>query len=168
MHELFKKRRSIRKYTSQKVTDAQLKEILSAAMVAPSAMNRRPCQFWVVKDKGILEKLSRIHQWADFIAQAPACLVIGSVPDKRWIENCAIVAAHIYLEVANQGLGTCFIQIRDATKESGEDGEEYVRKILKIDSKIRILCLMPIGYPDEKVAPHSEAEYDENKVHWER
>jgi len=165
MHELFKKRRSIRKYTSQKVTDRQIKEILSAAMVAPSARNRRPWQFWVVKDKEVLEKLSGVHRWADFIAQASACLIVGSVPDQRWVENCAIVAAHIYLEVANQGLGTCFIQIREATTESGEDCEEYVRKILKIDPEIRILCLMPIGYPDEKVAPHSEAEYDKNKVH---
>lgn len=165
MLEVIKKRRSIRKYQDKPIEEEKLKEILRAAMFAPSAMHRRPWQFWVVKDKSLKEKLSLVHQWAGFIAQAPVCLVVGSVPDRRWVEDCAIISSYVYLEATNQGVGTCFIQIRDAQTMEGKDCEEYVKKVLNIPEKIRILCLMPIGYPAEIPPEHSEAEFEEEKIH---
>ena len=51
MHDLFKKRRSVREFTNEEVTDEQIKQILTAAMIAPSGKNIRPYEFMVIRDK---------------------------------------------------------------------------------------------------------------------
>jgi nitroreductase len=49
-------RRSIRKYTSQDVSDEQVKVLLKAAMCAPSAGNEQPWQFVVIRDRQLLDQ----------------------------------------------------------------------------------------------------------------
>ena len=53
------KRRSIRKYTDDKISDEDLNKILTAGLLAPTSRNRKPCEFIVVKDKDTLKKLSK-------------------------------------------------------------------------------------------------------------
>ena len=48
-------RKSVRKFTSEPVSDKQVETLLKAAMAAPSAMNKQPWRFVVVNDK---EKLA--------------------------------------------------------------------------------------------------------------
>ncbi|MBQ9487342.1 MAG: nitroreductase family protein, partial [Selenomonadaceae bacterium] len=43
-------RRSVRKYTEEKISDEDIKKILSAALLAPSGHSKYPCEFIVVKD----------------------------------------------------------------------------------------------------------------------
>jgi nitroreductase len=169
MHDLFKKRRSIRRFTSQKPTDEQIKQILSAAMVAPSAKSLHPVEYVVVKDKKKLEKLSACGPHQQFIKEATVAIVIVGDPvksDQFWLLDATLAAAHIYLETTNQGLATCWTHVFEGKNEKGEERETLVKKALNIPEEKRILCLLPIGYPDEKVSAHREAEYDEDKVHW--
>lgn len=56
--ELVEKRRSIRKFTDERVSDEDLKEILTIALHAPTAKNRNPVRYIVVRDKKRLNKLS--------------------------------------------------------------------------------------------------------------
>jgi len=71
MLDLIKSRRSIRKYTSEPVTDEQIKILLEATMAAPSASNRKPWEFVVVRDAGLRKQLSEVHPWAGMAAGAP-------------------------------------------------------------------------------------------------
>ena len=150
-----KKRRSIRQYQDKEIEKEKIEEILRAAMTAPSAHHRRPWKFWLVRDKGRKEKLSRIHRWSSFVLNAPVVLVIGSEKDKRWVENCAVVAAFVYLEATNQGLSTCWVQVRGMKTSEGKNCEEEVKKIIGAPKEVRILCLMPLGYPRTKPREHS-------------
>ncbi len=163
MLKAIQKRRSLRKYLDKKIEEKKLKEILKAIMTAPSAHNRRPWRLWLVKDPKIKEKLSRVHRWASFAAQAPVVLVIGSDEDKRWVENCSVVATLVYLEATNQGLGTCWVQVRRMRTKEREGSEEYVKKLLGIGEGVRILCLMPLGYP-QKTLPEHSGEIEKEKV----
>ncbi|MEM7826801.1 MAG: nitroreductase family protein [Candidatus Aenigmatarchaeota archaeon] len=160
--DVIEKRRSIRKFEIREVEEKKIKEILKAAMYSPSAMHLRPWEFFIVRDKGIKEKLSRTTPWCSFVKDAPVVIIIAAKPTKRWVEDCAIAAENIYLEATNQGLGTCFCQVMDENTER----EEYVKNITKIPRDLRILCMMPIGYPAEKKEKHSENEFDESKVHY--
>jgi nitroreductase len=163
MLEAIKKRRSIRKYQDKEIEKEKIEEILRAAMTAPSAHHRRSWKFWLVRDKKKKEKLSQIHRWSSFVANAPIVLVIGSDEDKRWVENCAVVAALVYLEVTNQGLGTCWVQVRGMKTLGGKSSEEEAKKIINASKEIRILCLMPIGYP-QKVPREHLGEIEKEKV----
>lgn len=171
MLEAIRKRRSIRKFKQKEVENKKLKEILKAAMFSPSAMNLRPWEIIVVKDRETKEKLAKATPFCGFIKNAPVVLVIAAKPSflsKFWVEDCSILAENIYLEATNQGLGTCFCQILGGKTISLKDSEEYVREIIKAPKKVRILCLMPLGYPAEKKPPHSMKEFEENKIHYEK
>ena len=49
MLEIIKKRRSIRKFREEEVSDKNLDEILKAGLFAPSSKNKKPVEFIVVK-----------------------------------------------------------------------------------------------------------------------
>jgi len=164
MLEVIKKRRSIRKYQKKKVEEEKLNEILKAVMYSPSAMHRRPWEFIVVKDQELKNKLAKATPWCDFVKDAPIVLIIAAKESPQWIEDCSIAAEAIYLEAENQSLGTCFCQILDPKTHN----EEYVRNLIDAPKDVRILCLMPIGYPDEKKPEHDEKEFDKEKIHYEK
>lgn len=168
MLEVIKKRRSIRKYQPREVEEEKLNEILQAAMFAPSAMNCRPWEFVVVKNKETRERLSGIKS-SIWLKEAPMIIVLcaNGKTDPLWMEDLSIAADHIYLEAENQGLGTCFVQI--ANPEGKEDEiEKKVKRIINAPMEIRILCLMPLGYPAEEKTGHPESEFERTKIHSER
>src|SRR3989304_6098796 len=51
-------RRSVREYTDEPVSDAALRELIDAAIQAPSAINQQPWCFIVVKDPWLLAQIS--------------------------------------------------------------------------------------------------------------
>jgi nitroreductase len=169
MNDIFKKRRSVREYREKEITDEQIKEILTAAMVAPSANHVNPWEFVVVKDKDALRKLSEIGMWQKFVANANSAIVITANPidTDKWVQDCSIAAAHIYLEAANQELGSCWANVMSNPVKENEK-EKIVREILNIPEGYRVLCIMALGYPRSKVKEHSEDEYREDKVHREK
>lgn len=162
-----KKRRSIRDFENRGVEEEKLQEILKAAMFSPSARHTRPWEFIIVKDQATKDKLAATKDGSTFVNQAPLIIIICSQETHQWIEDCSIVAENIYLEATNQGLGTCWVQIRGSERPDGSSCEEYVKKILKIPREIRVLCLMPIGYPAEQLPEHEESEFEKEKVHQE-
>jgi nitroreductase len=168
MNDIFKKRRSVRDYEEKSITDKKIKEILSAAMVAPSADHVNPWEFVVVKNKETLGRLSEIGMWQKFIARSQASIVITANPidTDKWVQDCSIAAAHIYLEAASQGIGSCWANVMsDMNKEN--EKERLVKKILNIPDSYRVLCIMTLGYPKEEIEEHSQEEYREDKVHRE-
>lgn len=167
MDEIFKKRRSVRQFTNQEVSEEQVRNILCAAMVSPSGNHVNPWEFVVVREKEKLSKLGQCGQWQSFIANCNvAIVVIAKESDtEMWLEDCSVAGAHIYLEVANQGLGSCWAKIKGGNTSSGQDREEYVREILDIPSEYRVVNIMAIGYPEKQPPPHSEDGYDKSKVH---
>jgi nitroreductase len=169
MNDIFKKRRSVRDYKDKQITDKEIKEILSAAMVAPSSNNVNPWEFVVVKNSDTLRRLSEIGMWQKFIAQSQVSIAIVANPidTDKWVQDCSIAASHIYLEAANQGIGSCWANVMaNANKEN--EKEKLVKKILDIPDNYRVLCIMTLGYPKDEIEEHSKEEYREDKVHKER
>jgi nitroreductase len=167
MLEAIKKRRSIRKFKKRAVEQEKIDEILRAAMFSPSGMHLRPWQFIVVRDREQKNRLSKATLWSGFAKNAPVVLVIGAISMPLWVEDCAIAAEAIYLEATNQGLGTCFVQI-NGSKKLLKDSEEYVKSVIKAPKWLRVLCLMPMGYPAERKGEHSEEEFDRKRVRFDR
>ena len=167
MNEIFKKRRSIRQFTNKEVSQEQIHDILCAAMVSPSGNHVNPWEFVVVREKDKLSRLGKCGQWQSFIADCNVAIVIiaRESDTDMWLEDCSIAASHIYLEVADQGLGSCWANIRGGSTPEGQDREEYVREILDIPSEYRVLNVMAIGYPAVQPPPHGEDSYQEGKVH---
>ena len=57
MYELITRRHSIRKYTSQQVSDEDISKIIDAGLAAPSGQNTQPWHFTIIKDKQVQKEL---------------------------------------------------------------------------------------------------------------
>ena len=168
MNDIFKKRRCIRKYLDKPIEDEKIHQILCAGMVAPSGMNTKGYEFVVVKNKDTLLKLASTGKYVNNIAGATAAIVIMAKEYTFWIEDCSLAAGYILLEAVNQGISGYWADIKDGILFDKIDREVKVRKILGIPDDKRILCVIALGYPDEQKPDHSENEYDEKKVHFEK
>jgi len=100
--------------------------------------------------------------------EAPVLIVLTTPEAYNWLEDLSIAGEVIYLEATNQGLGTCWMQIRDIGTPDKPDPEGYVRKVLGIPEDIRVLCFFPIGYPKIALPEHTENEFELSKIHPEK
>jgi nitroreductase len=74
------RRRSIRKYQKKDVPDELVKEIIRAAMHAPSACNQQPWHFVVIRNEETKKKIAEIHPHAQMSAEAPVVILVCGDP----------------------------------------------------------------------------------------
>lgn len=167
--EPIKARRTIRKYSDEKIGEDQLRELLLAAMYAPSAWGKRSWEFIVVDDDNLKKELGTLTPYSAQAARAAIDIIV--LADKNtsnsWIEDASIAAEHINLEAAKLGLGSSWVQIRGMIHDT-MDAEAYLRELLGIPDNFGICCMITIGHPAEKKSPHREAEFATDKVHYNR
>ena len=161
-------RRSIRKYTGEDIPEEKLKRILEAALLSPTSMGKRPWEFYVIKDRELLQKLSKgkAHA-ASMLADCNVAIAVfaDSELSDAWIEDSSIALAHMYLMAQDQGVGACWVQMRMRTDADGNDSEKVVRNILGLSLPWRMVGIMALGMPAEEKAPYSLDELKWEKVH---
>lgn len=166
--DIMLKRRSTRKFNDEPVSKEELDKILHAALLAPTSMNRKPCNFMVVERKETLDELSKSKDHgAGLIAGADKAIVVVAdicIAD-TWIEDSSIALTYMHLMAAELGLGSCWVQIHLRSK-GDVDSEELVRDILKIDNHYRIVGIMALGHSDDIPKPHELTDVDKNKIHF--
>ena len=166
--DLMLRRRSTRKFNDNPVTKEELDKILQAALLAPTSMNRKPCNFMVVERKEVLKELSECKDHgANLIEGANKAIVViaDTLIADTWIEDSSIALTYVHLMATELNLGSCWVQVHLRNKE-GKDSEERVRDILKIDSHYRIVGILALGHSDDIPEPHSLDELDKSKIHF--
>ena len=144
--EAIETRRSVRKYKPEAIPEGDLKKILEAARIAPSAGNKQPWRFVVVRDQETRTKLAKASRNQMWTADA-GVIVVALAMDKgspeiyeRWVEKDVMIAVeHMVLAAWELGYGTCWI---------GAFTEADVKSILGIPEKMTVVNLLPIGGPD--------------------
>jgi len=145
-------RRSVRKYKPQPIPKEHLMMILEAGRQAPSAGNRQPWRFVVVKDEQVKRKLGEACNNQTWIADADVIIAGLSVPSEseRWHDKDVMIAMqNMIIAATSLGYGTCWI---------GAFNEEKVKQVLEIPEGINVVALTPVGVPDEtpKQRPRKE------------
>ena len=162
------KRRSTRKFNDEKITKEELDKILQAALLAPTSMNRKPCNFMVVERKETLNELSQAkNHGADLIKGADKAIVVvaDTLVADTWCEDSSIALTYMHLMATELDLGSCWVQIHLRDKD-GRDAEEVVRDILKVDDHYRIVGILALGHSDDIPKPHTLEDIDKNKIHF--
>ena len=142
--EAIQKRKSVRAYQSEPIPPEIMERLLEAARIAPSAANFQPWHFIVVTDSEKRKVISK-GPYASFVTQAP--VVIVGCGDMKASSNWATVDVSIALEntvlaATAEGLGACWI---------GGFHEDEVKELLKIPEHFKVVALLTVGYPREKV-----------------
>ena len=152
-------RKSVRSYTDQNVTEAQVETILKAAMAAPTGMNIQPWRFVVVRDQAVKDALAGPR--GGMIAQAPVVVVVCgetvmmrrpfgagedaepvAVENGNWTADCAAATENLLLAVEAMGLGACWT--------AGYPYPERMaaaREALGLPENVSPYCIVPIGHP---------------------
>ena len=161
-------RRSIRKYTGNKVSDEQVEAILQAAMAAPAAHARDPWRFVVVRDKKTLISMKAGLPYAPFLDMAALGIVVcgdlEAVLDNLMgylLQDCSGAIMNILHAAEALGLGACWIGVHPR-----EDREAHLRGVLSLPEKIIPISVVSIGFPAEQKEPRTR--YKAESVYYER
>lgn len=154
---------SVRRYRDGPVEEEKVDRILRAAMAAPSGGNQQPWEFYVVRDRSVIEELSRCSEYSGAAAGAPVVIVpCARSEGLRFPEivdmDMSAAVENILLEATEQGLGAVWMAV-----SPWEDRISKVRSALRIPDGLRPFALVPIGYPAEE---HRQKDrYDGARVH---
>ena len=164
---LAQKRRSIRKFTGEKISSEDITEIMETALIAPTAKNTRSVRFVLVDDPGMLEALSTAKAKHGTFIKGSA-LAIAVCSDKsvasRPYTDAAIAASYIQLAVAELELGSCWSHIHETEDAHGGDAEERVKELLGLPAEYGVLCIIGIGVPSDPALLATK----ERDIEWER
>lgn len=150
---LLKGRRSIRRYEDKPVPDELLTHVLEAGRWAPSASNRQPWTFVIVRDAEIRKAVAEhaayfFVKWAH-VEEAP--VIIALCGDRRnrvyrqfLHEDVGLAGSQMMLQAAALGLGTCWV---------GGLDREAIGEVLKLPSHIELIGLLTLGFPAEDPEP---------------
>jgi nitroreductase len=156
-------RRSVRKYSEKPVTDEQVKHLLEAAMAAPSAHNKQPWHFIVVRDRATLLEIPKFHNYSKMLEQAAlAIIVCGDLELEGgtgfWSQDCSAATQNILLAAKATGLGAVWLGVYP-----NENLVKGVKELLRIPEKVVPLCIIAVGYPLEEKPPGNR--YRDDRVH---
>lgn len=164
---LLRKRRSIRTFTSDKITPEARQMLIEAALRSPSSRGKNPWEFIVVDDPELLGQLARAKQHgSQFLKGAPLAIVVcaDSTQSDVWVEDCSIAAIIIQLTALSLGLGSCWAQIRNRQHNEAVTAEQYIRNLLGLPEQMKVECLLGIGYPGEEKQPVPADKLQHDKV----
>lgn len=144
-------RRSVRKFKSQPIPEDVMKDLLKAAMHAPTAGNQRPWHFMVVTNHDLIDQIPVIHPYAEMVRVAPAVvLVCGDLSLEKhvgyWEHDCSAATLTMGLAAHALGLGSCWLGIHPR-----EDRVTGIREIFDLPKNIIPFSIVALGYPDEKL-----------------
>jgi nitroreductase len=159
-------RRSVRKYTSEKIKESDLEIILRAGMQAPSAGNERPWHFMVITDRKALDSIPKIHQYAEMLLEAQAavlvCCDLGLQTHKGyWPEECGACMQNMLLASHSLGLGSVWVGVYP-----NEARVSALRHMFNMPESVVPFALMPIGHPAERKP--REDRFDASRIHRDR
>lgn len=164
--KLATRRISVRGYTNDPVRPEDLEHVLEAGRMAPSAANRQPWHFLVLRDPDARAALRPAYEREWFI-RAPVIIVVCVEPSKAWVRSdginyawvdAAIAMDHMTLSAADLGLGTCWIGAFQAPK---------LREILRLPDGIEPVAMTPLGTPADGGRPKTRKTLAEI-AHWDR
>ena len=164
--DLIKKRRSMRKFTEEELTQEQVVQLMKAALMSPSSKRNNPWQFIIVDNKETLKELSHCKEMgASFLENAALAIVVMADPlaSDVWIEDSAIASLMIQLQAEDLGLGSCWIQVRERFTSDGKPSNEFVHDVLDIPLQLQVLSIVAIGHKGMERKP-----FDEEHLQWEK
>jgi len=136
-------KRAIRHFSSQKLTEDEVRIILNAGRRAQSSKNSQPWHFIVIQDSGILDELSQLGTFASHLAGASMGIVILTPdPAQRWsiMFDAGQAAAYMQLAAWEMGIGSCIATIYEP---------DLARELLSFPADLHLRAALSFGYPQE-------------------
>ncbi len=157
------KRRSIRKFTNEKVSDEHIQILLECAMAAPSGMNMQPWEFYVANKEDEILSLKEYHPFLKM--NAPLAIVVAGNLERNfkdyWVQDCSSAITNILTAVTALDLGATWCGVYPV-----EELVSKTQKLFSMPKNIVPLGIIMIGHPD--MDKEARTQYNESYVHWKK
>ncbi|MBM3476549.1 MAG: nitroreductase family protein [Armatimonadetes bacterium] len=155
-------RRSIRKYTDEAVTGEEVETLLRAAMAAPSAANKQPWHFVVVRDQALREAFTQFHPHSAMLREAPVGILICGDTELElgggyWIQDCSAATENLLIAAHAIGLGAVWLGITPRA-----DRVAQTQALFGLPANVIPLGMISVGHPAEEKEPGDR--YDPARV----
>ncbi len=158
---------SVREFTGEKISDAQLDTLLRAAMAAPSAINKQPWAFIVVTDE---EKIAALGEALPYsrcsnkpvVAIIPCGDLSKAIEGEManfWINDVSAATENLLLAAHAMGLGAVWTGLHPDMNRA-----KMVQDMLGLPEHIIPLCVVPVGVPAEK--PEIKDKFKSENIHY--
>jgi nitroreductase len=197
MLDMIRKRRTIRHFTDEDVSQEQVETLLEMAMCAPNRLDRRPWHFVVIRDKALQKQLADLLRIHPYLETAPVVIAICGLPtvSRTWLMDVSAATENMVLAATAIGLGAtwlgnpgdvlwdrCEKTLLNALAIPHDDIGAFQKlfRTLKrlfsgkstkvsLNRSIRIPALVAVGHPGQEPLPHGKHDrFDEAKVHYGR
>jgi nitroreductase len=160
------KRRSVRRFSGQKVSKKAVEQVLRAAMSAPSAGNEQPWHFVVITKQSVLKELSESSPYAKPAACAPVGIVVcaDAALERHhgcWVQDCSAAVENMLLEATALGLGAVWLGIYPFAERV-----DFLKRYFCLPENVTPFAIVPLGYPEEP--PLEQERYNPLRVHYEK
>lgn len=160
---------SVREFTREKITEAQIDTLLRAAMAAPSAINKQPWAFIVVTDEEVIAQLGEALPYSrcsnhPAIAVIPCGDLSKAIPGEManfWINDVSAATENLLLAAHAMGLGAVWTGLHPDMNRA-----KLVQEMLDLPEHIIPLCVVPVGVPAEQ--PDIKDKYKEENIHYNK
>jgi nitroreductase len=161
--QAIKTRRSIRKFTSKKISEEILQKILEAGMYAPSARDTQSWHFIVIDERHFLNELPKLHPYAEMMYEAQhAILICGDLNMEKMVEyngiNCAAATQNMMLAAHDLGIGSVWLGVYPRKERM-----EPLIKLFELPEHIVPMMLVALGYPNEII--QTPQRYKSDRIH---
>jgi len=160
-------RRSVRRYEAREVDEAMVRDMLEAAMAAPSAVAKDPWHFIVVRGKDTLRRIADGLPNGKMLADAGVGIVVCGDMERvhdgqlsYLIQDCAAAIENVLLAASMLGLGGCWLGVHPR-----EERVAHIRSLLEVPEHVVPISVMSIGWPAE--SPPARTRYRDDAVHHE-
>jgi nitroreductase len=164
-----RKRRTIRHYTDQRISDEQVDTLLELAMSAPNRLDRQPWHFIVVRDEELQKELAAFLGLHPYLETAPVLIAAAARPkvSTTWQMDLSAAIENMLIAATAMGLGAAWVGEPGST--IWDMAEEMLHDALHIPTElgVRIPALIAVGYPAKERRPHGRHDrFDRTKVHY--
>lgn len=154
-------RRSIRKFYSDPVPEGVIRQLLEAAMAAPSGNNARPWHFVVIQERETLNRIADLHPYGKMCYEAPLAIVVCADPrlsEEYWVQDCSAATENILLAATALELGSVWL--------AGHPSQERLaplKELLNMPEGYTILSIVALGRPAQYRPPRTQ--YNPERIH---
>ena len=151
IYESIINRRTIRKFTQQRIPSEVLKKCVDAARLSPSGMNRQPLKYIIINDPKGLPSVFSTLTWArnipgykhtpDEVPTAYIVILLDTEIRKQAGNDPGIAAMSISMVAHEAGLGSCML---------GSVDRPRLQENLMVPNHLQIVLVVALGYPREK------------------
>lgn len=140
VNDAVKSRLTVREYKPDPVPSDVVLKLLEAGRLSPSSQNLQPWHFVVVQNSATIRRLGELATQGPFIGDAPMAIAIATDDTPRAPLDAGRALQQMELVAWEEGLGTCFVGIREAEQNRA------IKELLGIPEHLALLTVLPFGY----------------------